>query len=70
MRDAEAAAWAAQRRLGVLRLRDFLGHVAEKAQSAGIGNVPFVQNADMGSTMTAQHEVDGVSFERVFPPVA
>ena len=54
----------------MLRLRHFLGHVAEKAQSARIAGVPFVQHADLGGTMTAQHEVDGVSFELVFPPVA
>ena len=47
-------------RLDVLDLREFLGHVADNAQSAGIANVQFVANADSASVRADEYSLEDV----------
>ena len=47
-------------RLDVLDLREFLGRVAENAQSAGIANVQFISNAESASVRADEYSLEDV----------
>ncbi len=47
-------------RLDVLDLREFLGHVADNAQSAGIANVEFIANAASANVRADEYSLEDV----------
>ena len=47
-------------RLDVLDLREFMGHVADNALSAGIANVQFISNADSASVRADEYSLEDV----------
>lgn len=47
-------------RLDVLDLREFLGHVADNAQSAGIANVQFVANTESAKVRADEYSLEDV----------
>ena len=47
-------------RLDVLDLREFLRHVADNAQSAGIANVQFISNAEAASVRADEYSLEDV----------
>ena len=47
-------------RLDVLDLREFLGHVADNAQSAGIANVQFISNAESARVRADEYSLEDV----------